>query len=174
MKKLISALLIFALMLSFAGCSLFSDNSIVKFEDIYTHKDPDKLTYDERIVLMGDGFEELLEDYANSMAYPDTLMYDEEGNVIGLYDYDAQTGLANGWTSTEDGTYTAFAEGEEVDLGMPDESLMVSVPGEVSLGFVVYGNKSETVCACMYTVRLKSCCRQMNITGCSARNNVLR
>lgn len=115
-----------------------------------THTDPKDLTYDDRIVLKGDSFASKLEDYANSDAYPDTMMYDDDGNVIGMYDYDATTGLAKGWNNLQDGTYTAFPEGQEVDLGMPDESKMISISGDVSMGAVVYGNKDEAVSAYLY------------------------
>ena len=92
----------------------------------------------------------LLEDYVNSDAYPDTMMYDDDGNVIGMYDYDATTGLAKGWNNLQDGTYTEFPEGQEVDLGMPDESKMISISDDVSMGAVVYGNKDEAVSAYLY------------------------
>lgn len=115
-----------------------------------THTDPKDLTYDERIVLKGDSISSKLEDYANSDAYPDTMMYDDNGNVIGMYNYDATTGLAKGWNNLQDGTYTAFPEGQEVDLGKPDESKMISISGDVSMGAVVYGNKDEAVSAYLY------------------------
>lgn len=153
MKKwIMSAVLCVAVIFACTGCSssLFSDSSVVKFGDTYTHEDPKDLTYDERIVLQGENFGSRLESDANTNAYPDTMMYDENGNMIGMYDYDAATGLAKGWANIEDGTYTAFPEGQEVDLGMPDESKMISIPGTVTLGAVVYGNKEEAVAAYLY------------------------
>ena len=39
-----------------------------------------------RKVLKGDSMSSLLEDYVNSDAYPDTMMYDDDGNVIGMYE----------------------------------------------------------------------------------------
>ncbi len=115
-----------------------------------THTDPKDLTYDDRIVLKGDSLASKLEEYVNSDAYPDTMMYDDDGNVIGMYDYDETTGLAKGWNNLQDGTYMEFPEGQEVDLGMPDESKMISIPGDVSMGAVVYGNKDEAVSAYLY------------------------
>lgn len=151
MKKIIiAATLALTMAVTCTGCSLFSDESLVKFDDTHTHKDPKNLTYDERIVLKGDGFGAKLEEYMNQDAYPDTVMYDEDGNMIGIYDYDAETGLAKGWNNLADGTYTAYDEGEEVDLGKPDESRMVQIPGDVTLGFVVYGNKDKAISAYMY------------------------
>lgn len=153
MKKwIIAAILSVAVMFACTGCSssLFSNESVVKFGDTYTHEDPKDLTYDDRVVLSEDDFGSRLESDANTAAYPDTMMYDDDGNMIGMYDYDETTGLAKGWTNMEDGTYTAFPEGQEVDLGKPDESKMISIPGKVTLGAVVYGNKDEAVAAYLY------------------------
>lgn len=149
MKKIVAAAIVSAMMFC-TGCSLFSDDSIVKFENDYVHNDPKDLEYDDRIVLSGDGFEKTLEEYGSSSAYPDTLVYDEDGNVIGIYDYDESTGMAYGWSKSEDGTYTSFEEGEEVDLGMPDESKMVKLSGTVTVGGVVYGQDDKAVMAYIY------------------------
>ena len=149
MKKIIAVILAFTLVLSFTGCSLFSDESAVKF-DGYTHNDPKDLTYDERIPLKGDGFEKTLQDYINQAAYPDTMKYDDDGNMTGMYDYDPDTGLAKGWTDITTGKYTEFKKGKEVDLGKPDESKMVEIQGTINIAFVVYGNKSKAVSAYMY------------------------
>ena len=151
MKKWMTAAAVLATaVFTCTGCSLFSDESVVKFGDTYTHKDPENLKYDQRIVLKGDGFESKLEDYVNQAAYPDTMVYDEDGNLTGIYDYDAETGLAKGVNNLTDGTYTAFEEGEEVDLGKPDESLMIQIPGTVTQGFVVYGKDDAAISAYMY------------------------
>lgn len=40
--------------------------------------------------------------------------------------------------------------GEEVDLGKPDAALMTEIPGDVTLYFVVYGEKDETVSVHQY------------------------
>lgn len=152
MKKLISIAVILALALALTGCGLFSDNSIVKLDDYYTHSDPKDLSYDQRILLKGDGFGESLESFINSAAYPDTMMYDASGNVIGMYDYDETTGIASGWYDLSTGEYKEFAAGEEVDLGLPDESQMISIPGDVTAYFVVYGNKGSAVAAYMYLI----------------------
>lgn len=146
--KMLAAVLTLALVCT--GCSLFSNESQVKFDDTHTHDDPKGLTYDERVVLKGDDFGDRLQDYVNQAAYPDTMVYDESGNMIGMYDYDEETGMAKGWTSLTDGTYTAFSEDEEVDLGKPDASAMVEIPGTVTAGAVVYGNKGTAVSAYLY------------------------
>lgn len=152
MKKFISVLLALAITLSLAGCSLFSDSSVVKLGEDYTHKDPKDLTYDQRVVLRGENFQDTLEEMVNSAAYPDTMMYDDDGSIIGMYDYDESTGLAKGWTDLTNGSYHAYDEGEEVDLGLPDASQMVEIPGTVTLYFVVYGNKGETEAAYLYAM----------------------
>ena len=108
------------MVLCVTGCSLFSKGDSVKLGD-YEHKDPSGVSYDTRTVLKNEDFGADLAEYASSDAYPDTMLYDESGNPIGMYDYDAATGLAKGWTSLTDGTYTAFEAGKEVDLGKLDE-----------------------------------------------------
>lgn len=151
MKKWVKvAAIVLTLALVCTGCSLFSKESQVKFDDTHTHDDPKGLTYDERIVLKGEDFGSRLQDYINQEAYPDTMVYDESGNMIGMYDYDEETGIAKGWTSLTDGTYTAFSEDEEVDLGKPDESKMVEIPGTVTAAAVVYGNKGTAVSSYLY------------------------
>ena len=144
MKKIVSVLLAAVLVFSLAGCSLFSKADVVKLGD-YSHTDPSGLSFDTRTVLKNDSFGDTLSDYASSDAYPDTIMYDESGNPVGMYDYDASTGLAKGWINVTTGEYTAYAEGEEVDLGLPDESKMVSIPGTVTLYFVVYSKEGTAV-----------------------------
>ena len=150
-KRIVTTAMFFcAMAFVITGCSLFSDESVVKFDDTHTHSDPKDLTYDTRIVLKGETFGSRLVDMANESAYPDTMMYDDDGNMIGMYDYDAETGLAKGWANITDSTYTAFDAGKEIDLGKPDESQMISLSGDVTAGFVVYGSKDEAVSAYIY------------------------
>lgn len=137
MKRIICLLAAAVLVLSLAGCSLFADSSAVKLGEDYTHHDPDGISYDQRVVLSNPDFGTSLEDYVDQAAYPDTMVYDESGNPIGIYDYDPATGLAGGWTNIQDGSYTPYEEA--VDLGKPDESLMLHLAGGVKLYFVVYG-----------------------------------
>ena len=150
MKKCLSLALVLALVMSFAGCSLFNNSAAVKFDDTHTHSDPKGLTYDERLVLKNDKFGENLQEAVNSAAYPDNVVYDEKGNMIGMYDYDPETGLAAGWTKMDDGSYTAFEKGKEKNLGKPDASKMIEIPGTVTMGCVVYGNKQSAVSAYIY------------------------
>ncbi len=162
MKKLVSVLLAAVLVFSLAGCSLFSKADEVKLGD-YSHKDPSGLSYDTRTVLKNDSFGETLSEYASSDAYPSTVMCDESGNPIGMYDYDAATGLAKGWINVTTGEYTAYAEGEEVDLGLPDESKMVTIPGTVTLYFVVYSKDGTAV----------ECDAYLMLSDASAKDTVL-
>lgn len=165
MKKTVSIALAFIMLLCITGCSLFSDDSVVKFGDTYTHTDPDGLKYDTRIVLQGDGFEATLEEFLSSAAYPETMIKDADGNYTGMYDYDPATGLALGWTDFATGEYTAYEAGSEPDLGMPDESLLVDIPGEVSIGCVVYGSGDKAVCAYVYAFLTDASAKQLVIDG---------
>ena len=151
MKKLISVMLVLLLSLSLASCSLFSSDSVLKLGD-YTYNDPKDLKYDNRVVLCNDDFGATLADYYNASAYPDTLVYGDDGSIIGMYNYDPETGLAVGWTDLSTGTYTEYEAGNEVNLGMPDESLMISIAGKVSLYFVVYDKDSIANDAWMYVM----------------------
>lgn len=152
MKKLISLLLAVLMVLSLVGCDLFSDASVVKFDEIYTHKDPEGIEYDKRIALKNEKFNEMLTEYVNETAYPDTLITDKDGNNIGMYDYDPETGLAKGWTSFDGGKYTEYAKGKEVDLGKPDESKMISLSGSVAMLAVVYGKDGTATEADCYLI----------------------
>lgn len=146
MKKVLALLLTLVLTLSLTACSLFSDTSIVKFDELYTHKDPSGLKYTERRALINKSFAASLTETVNTMAYPDTMKYDEAGNIVGMYDYDPATGMAYGWMDLSTGEFVE----EEADLGLPDESLMLHLTGDVVLGGVVYGNEDKTVCAYVY------------------------
>ena len=168
MKKVISTVLTLALLLSLAGCGLFSDHSIVKLGEDYTHKDPKNLSYDQRVVLRGENFQDNLEEMVNSAAYPDTMVYDDDGNIIGMYTYDAETGLATGWTNLSDGTYTEYPAGEEVDLGKPDASQMIEIPGTVTLYFVVYGNKGSAEAAYAYAILSDASAKELVETNMEA------
>lgn len=146
MKKLVAIGLVLVMVTLLAGCSLFSDNSVVQFEDIYSHQDPEGLKYDERKVMINKDFGSAMEEMVNSMAYPDVMKYDDAGNMVGMYDYDPETGLAGGYIDLTTNEFVV----EEVDLGKPDESMMLHLTGEVTLGCVVYGNENKAVAAFLY------------------------
>lgn len=150
MKRLMSLVLAVVLVLSLTACDLFANKAAVKLGDSYTHTDPKDLSYDTRTVLRRQNFGEMLESYINTDAYPDTMVYDEEGNIIGLYDYDPETGLALGWNNFSDGSYNAFPEGEEVDLGKPDPDALVTLPGTVDLYVVLYSKDGTPVAQYTY------------------------
>ena len=69
MKKVLATVLVFAMILSLAGCGLFSNDAVVKLGD-YTHNEPKDVKYDQRIVLKGSGFEKTVESMASAAAYP--------------------------------------------------------------------------------------------------------
>lgn len=149
MKKLVTFLLAAVLMLSLTGCDLFSKTDTVKLGD-YTHNDPSGLSYDTRMVLKNESFGAMLSERASEAAYPDNMILDASGAPIGMYQYDPATGLATGWTDMATGKFTAYPAGQEVDLGKPDESKLVTFKGDAALYFVVYGSKDKAVEADMY------------------------
>ena len=71
MKKFVTFLLAVVLMLSLAGCDLFSKADTVKLGD-YTHKDPSGLSYDTRLVLKNGSFGAMLSENASVDATPTT------------------------------------------------------------------------------------------------------
>lgn len=150
MKKLISLVLVLTMLCSFASCSLFSDKKVVTFDKTHSVSDPEGLEYAQRVVLSNTKFGDLIVEQANAAAYPDTMVYDDDGNMIGMYDYDETTGIAKGWTSLTDGKYTEFKKGEEKDLGKPDESKMISIDSEVVMGCAVYGSETTATDAYIY------------------------
>lgn len=161
MKKLIAIVLTLVLVLSAVGCSLFSDQSVVQFETFYTHQDPDGLKYDERKVLINQTFGAALENTVNAAAYPDVMKYDDDGNMVGMYDYDPETGLAGGYIDLSTGEYVA----EEIDLGKPDTSQMIALAGDVTLGCVIYGNESKAISAFLYAFLSESSDAQTVMTS---------
>ena len=150
MKRWIALALAVVLVLSLSACDLFANKAAVKLGDSYTHNDPKDLSYDTRTVLQRENFGEMLESYMNADAYPDTMVYDEEGNIIGIYDYDPETGLAKGWNDFAEGNYTAFPQGEEVDLGKPDPNALQTLPGTVDLYLVLYSKDGAPVAQYTY------------------------
>lgn len=152
MKKIISLALVLVMVLSLTSCGLFSDSSVVKFDEIYTHKDPDGIDYNKRIALKNEKFGDTFVEAVNQLAYPDTIVYDKDGNMIGMYDYDETTGIAKGWTSFETNEYTEYKKGKEIDLGKPDESKMIKLSGSLAFLAVVYGKDATALEADCYAV----------------------
>ncbi len=166
MKKLLVLALTALMALSLIGCGLFADDSKVILTDDFTHTDPADLTYDQRIVLKGEGYAEMIEEYVNAAAYPNLYIMDETGmSVIGMYIYDETTGLATGWMSFADGSMTTYPAGEEIDLGKPDASLMIDIPGTVELAAIVYGNGEETLCTYFYLMLSDPAAKDTVISG---------
>ncbi len=168
MKKLFVFILALVMALSMTSCGLFADNSKVVLSEAYTHQDPDGVNYDDRFVLKGEGFAELFEEYMNAAAYPDLFMLDEAGNIIGMYIYDETTGLATGYTSFADGGMIMYPEGEEVDLGKPDESMMIDIPGTVDMAAVVYGAGENVLDSYLYLLYSDASAKDMVISSAAA------
>ena len=140
MKKIIAILLMVTLALSLAACN----NGPTAYGDHFNHQTPEEMTSHKKIMLERNDFGEYMESILNIHASPDILMYNQDGSeVIGMYIYDPETGLATGWTDLTTGLQTMYEPGQEVNLGKPDPEKMVDFD-TVELGIVVY-EKDEKV-----------------------------
>lgn len=134
MKKIIAILLMLTLALSLVACN--SEPSA--YEDHFDHQTPEEMSTHTKTLLERADFGEYMESILNVTAYPDILMYNPEGTeVIGMYIYDPETGLATGWTDLTTGQQTTYEAGKEVNLGKPDPAKMVDVD-TIKLGIAVY------------------------------------
>lgn len=146
MKKLIAIFLLLALMLT--ACS---DSGPTSYDDHFNHQTPEDKQQHEKLLLERDDYAEHIESILNVMAYPDLLILDSTGyEVVGMYIYDPETGLATGWTDLETGEKTMYEAGKEVDLGKPDPNKMVDFKGSVKLGFAVYEKDNKATGAELY------------------------
>lgn len=135
MKKLIAIALMLALTLTLVAC----DSGETGYKDHFTHVTPEEMTDHSKILLERADFAEYIESVLNVQAYPDLLIFDDAGyEVVGMYIYDPETGLATGWTDLITGEKTMYEAGREIDLGKPDPSKMVQFKGTVKVGAVVY------------------------------------
>ncbi len=145
MKKLTAIFLLLALMLT--ACS----SGPISYDDHFKHETPEDKQQHEKLLLERDDYAEHIESILNVMAYPDLLILDSTGyEVVGMYIYDPETGLATGWTNLETGEKTMYEAGKEVDLGKPDPNKMVYFKGSVKLGFAVYEKDNKTTGAELY------------------------
>ena len=134
MKKTIAIFLLVTLLLAACGA-----NGPTGYEDHFNHQTPEELSGYTQVLLERDDYAQHVESIMNVLAYPDLLIFSEDGTqVVGMYIYDAETGLATGWTDLETGEKTVYEAGKEVDLGKPDPALMVSFKGDVKVGCAVY------------------------------------
>ena len=100
MKKIIAILLMLTLALSLVACN--SEPSA--YDDHFDHQTPEEMSTHTKTLLERADFGEYMESILNVTAYPDILMYNPEGTeVIGMYIYDPETGLATGWTDLTTG-----------------------------------------------------------------------
>ena len=147
MKKCIAILLILTLALSLAACG---DDPALGYGDHFTHQTPEELKDHTKYTLERADFDRHMEDILNVQAYPDILMYDDtESQVIGMYIYDPETGLATGWTDLTTGERHTYEAGKEVNLGKPDPEKTVELD-TIKLGFTVYEKDGKVTAAELY------------------------
>jgi hypothetical protein len=142
MKRIIAILLALTLVLSFAACQEGTGD--------ITHTTPaDKLDH-AKYTLERTDFDQHIESILNIQAYPDILMYDAtSGELLGMYIYDPETGLATGWTDLTTGERHTFEAGKEVNLGKPDPAKTVQLD-TIKLNIVVYEKEGKATGAELY------------------------
>ena len=132
MKKIIAIVLLLALVL--VGCGEGTG-----YGDHFDHQTPTEMAEYDKILLERADYAEYIESILNIQAYPDLLILNETGTeVLGMYIYDPETGLATGWTDLTTGEQKLYDAGQEKDLGKPDPSKMIHFQGTVKVGAVVY------------------------------------
>ena len=148
MKKIISILLILTLALSLAACGSSEPNSYDG--DHFAHETPEEMADYAKTLLERADFNVHIESVLNIQAQPDILMYNQDGTeVIGMYIYDPETGLATGWTELATGQVNQYEQGQEVNLGKPDPEKTVDLD-TIKLGAVVYEKDDKAVAAELY------------------------
>lgn len=147
MKKIISILLVLTLALSLAACG---SSEPTNYDDHFSHETPEEKTDHTKILLERADFGEYIEGILNIQAYPDILMYNQDGTeVIGMYIYDPETGLATGWTDLTTGEQHTYEAGKEVDLGKPDPEKLVTLD-IIKVGAAVYEKDGKVTGAELY------------------------
>ncbi len=146
MKKIIAILLMLTLALSLAACN----SEPAGYDDHFAHQTPEEMTGYTKTLLEREDFAEYIEGILNIQAHPDILMYNKEGTeVIGMYIYDPETGLATGWTDLTTGEVHQYEKGQEVNLGKPDPEKTVDFD-TIKLGIAVYEKDGKAVAAEFY------------------------
>lgn len=146
MKKIIAVFLLLTVLLAACG-----NNEPIHYGDHFVHKTPEEMQEYQKTLLERADFAEHMESLLNVSAYPDLLIYDETGyQVVGMYIYDPETGLASGWTDLETGEQTMYEAGKEVNLGKPSADKLVDFAGTVKLGFAVYEKDGKATGAELY------------------------
>ena len=147
MKKLIALALALILVLSFAACQQEKETS---YGDHFDSVTPSEMVDHNKILLERADFDQYIESILNIQAYPDTLMYNSDGTeLIGMYIYDAETGLATGWTDLTTGEQHTYEAGKEVNLGKPDPDKLVQLD-TIKLGITVYEKDDKVTGAELY------------------------
>ena len=146
MKRTIVILLLLALTLTACG-----NQDPIGYGDHFVHETPSEKQGHEKLLLEREDFDEHIESILNIQAYPDLFIYDSTGyEVAGIYIYDAETGLATGWTNLETGEKTMYEPGMEKNLGKPDPKKLVDFKGSIKLGFAVYEQEGKVTGAELY------------------------
>lgn len=146
MKKIVAILLLVTLLLTACG-----NSDVTGYGDHFTHKAPEEMSGHTKVLLERDDYAQYMEDIMNVLAYPDLLILNEAGTeVVGMYIYDPETGLATGWTDLTTGEKTVYDAGREVDLGKPDPAKLVDFKGNVKLGCAVYEKDGKATGAELY------------------------
>lgn len=136
MKKLIAILLALTLTLSFAACQQQEEGT--SYGDHFNSETPEDKADHTKHTLEREDFGQYIESILNIQAYPDILKYDAAtGDLVGMYIYNPETGLATGWTDLTTGEQHTFEAGKEVDLGKPDPAKTVELD-TIKLGVNVY------------------------------------
>ena len=147
MKKIIAILLMLTLALSLAAC----EKEPIHYEDHFEYQTPEDKADQTQYTLERNDFQQHIESLLNIHAYPDILIYNSAATeVVGMYIYDPETGLATGWTDLITGEVTTYEQGKEVDLGKPDPEKMVKFQGTVNIGAVVFEKESKATGAELY------------------------
>ena len=147
MKKIISILLVLTLALSLAACG---SSEPTNYDDHFVHETPEEMADYAKTLLERADFNVHIENILNVQAYPDILMYNQDGTeVIGMYIYEPETGLATGWTDLTTGQVHQYEQGQEVNLGKPDPEKTVDLD-TIKLGAAVYEKDGKAVAAELY------------------------
>ena len=124
------------LALAMAACNKQTQQGPVSYGDHFVSETPADKAEHTKHTLERPDYDQYIEGIMNIGGYPDLLKYDPvSGELQGMYIYDAETGLATGWTDTTTGEVHTFEAGKEVNLGKPEKLVDLNT---IKLGISVY------------------------------------